>query len=79
MLVQFLDALTSSIIGEASNAPTRAHIEQVPTDADRTTVGNISAVKIYTIENAADAPSFPMFAKTSNTICKSVTMGYVIM
>lgn len=70
------------MIGEASRAPTRAHIEQVPTDADLTTVGNISAVNIYTIAKAAEAPSLPMLANTKSAICKSgkhtLTVYYVL-
>lgn len=56
------------MIWDSSRAPILAHIEHVPTHAVLTTVGNISAVNMYTMAKAAEIPSLPILANTKSPI-----------
>lgn len=51
--------LTKSGTNGAIKAPSRATVLAAPTPIERITVGNISAVWTYEVENADVIPSFP--------------------
>lgn len=54
-----LQELTNNGTNGAISAPSRATVDAEPTPIDRITVGNISAVCTYDVENADVIPSFP--------------------